>query len=41
MPNSSDLEEYILNDQGVIFQGSSDHISPLRWYFGQVDVISL
>ena len=36
MPNTSDLEEYILNDQGVLFQGSSSHISPLRWYIGQV-----
>jgi len=36
MPNSADLEEYVLNDQGMLFQGSASHISPLRWYLGQV-----
>ncbi|XP_066922576.1 protein-glutamine gamma-glutamyltransferase 4-like [Clytia hemisphaerica] len=41
MPNASHLEEYVLNDQGVLFQGSANHISPLRWYFGQFEKISL
>ena len=36
MATTSDLEEYVLNDQGVLFQGSASHISPFRWYFGQV-----
>ena len=36
MATMSDLEEYVLNDQGVLFQGSASHVSPFRWYFGQV-----
>ena len=36
MATTSDLEEYVLNDQGLLFQGSASHISPFRWYFGQV-----
>ncbi|XP_057290288.1 coagulation factor XIII A chain-like [Hydractinia symbiolongicarpus] len=41
MPNTSDLDEYVLNDQGVLFQGSSGHISPLRWYLGQFENVAL
>ena len=37
MPNTSDLEEYVLNDQGVLFLGTSSQITPFRWYFGQVN----
>lgn len=36
MPNASWLEEYVLNDHGILYQGSADSISATRWYFGQV-----
>lgn len=28
--------EYVLNEQGVIYRGSSDYIFPLNWDYGQV-----
>ena len=39
MPQESLLEEYILNDHGILYQGSADSISATRWYFGQVEEI--
>lgn len=31
--------EYVLNQQGIIYRGSSNYISPLRWDFGQFEEI--
>ena len=36
MPNEAWLDEYVLNDHGILYQGSSNSISASRWYFGQV-----
>ena len=36
MPDKTALEEYVLNDHGMLFQGSANSITPMRWYFGQV-----
>ncbi len=38
MPDKSLLDEYVLNDHGVLFQGSVHSIRPTRWYFGQVKI---
>lgn len=36
MKDTNLLEEYVLNDQGAVFQGSSDHIGAKVWNFAQV-----
>ena len=36
MPNEAWLDEYVLNDHGILYQGSANSISASRWYFGQV-----
>eukprot|EP00112_Aurelia_sp_Birch-Aquarium-sp1_P005516 Seg1628.2 transcript_id=Seg1628.2/GoldUCD/mRNA.D3Y31 product="Protein-glutamine gamma-glutamyltransferase K" protein_id=Seg1628.2/GoldUCD/D3Y31 len=41
MPNELWLNEYILNDHGILYQGSSNSISANRWYFGQFEEVSL
>lgn len=37
MENEVDREEYVLNDHGVIFAGSWNHIGKVQWLFGQFD----
>ncbi|XP_051932260.1 protein-glutamine gamma-glutamyltransferase E isoform X2 [Hippocampus zosterae] len=34
LPDESKREEYVLNEQGVIYRGSLHYIIPLRWDFG-------
>ena len=36
MPNEAWLDEYVLNDHGILYRGSANSISASRWYFGQV-----
>jgi hypothetical protein len=36
LPDEELLEEYILNENGLLYQGSWDQISSLPWNFGQV-----
>lgn len=36
LADEQERREYVLNEQGVIFRGSSHYISPLNWDFGQV-----
>ncbi|XP_061641798.1 LOW QUALITY PROTEIN: protein-glutamine gamma-glutamyltransferase E [Phyllopteryx taeniolatus] len=37
LPNEQERREYVLNEQGVIYQGSSDYIAPLSWDFGHFE----
>ncbi|KAJ8281192.1 hypothetical protein GJAV_G00064560 [Gymnothorax javanicus] len=37
LPNEEELQEYILNESGLLYQGSWDHIQPLPWNFGQFE----
>lgn len=37
MKDTNLLEEYVLNDQGAVFQGSSDHIGAKVWNFAQFE----
>ena len=36
MSDSDLLDEYVLNENGVLFQGTHKQIGPKPWYFGQV-----
>lgn len=36
MKDTDKLDEYCLNDHGVVFQGSSDKIGAKIWNFAQV-----
>ncbi|XP_048406418.2 protein-glutamine gamma-glutamyltransferase 2-like [Stegostoma tigrinum] len=31
-------QEYVLNDQGLLFQGAKNHISSMAWNFGQFEI---
>uniref|UniRef100_A0A3Q3DEB4 Transglutaminase-like domain-containing protein n=1 Tax=Hippocampus comes TaxID=109280 RepID=A0A3Q3DEB4_HIPCM len=35
LADEQERREYVLNEQGVIYRGSSNYISPLNWDFGQ------
>ncbi|XP_035275703.1 protein-glutamine gamma-glutamyltransferase 2 [Anguilla anguilla] len=37
LPDEEQLQEYILNENGVLYQGSWDHIRTLPWNFGQFE----
>ncbi|XP_041376718.1 annulin-like [Gigantopelta aegis] len=37
MSDTELLNEYVLNDDGVLFQGTFKQIGPKPWYFGQFD----
>lgn len=36
MDNEKSLEEYVLSQDGIIFQGTYKYPKPLAWNFGQV-----
>ena len=36
MSSSEDLKEYVLRQNGIVYQGSNSRPYPKRWYFGQV-----
>ena len=36
MNSNEDLKEYILADEGVVYQGGGKRPYPKDWYFGQV-----
>lgn len=36
LPNEEMLQEYILNENGILYQGSWDDITTVPWNFGQV-----
>ncbi|XP_057700836.1 protein-glutamine gamma-glutamyltransferase E [Corythoichthys intestinalis] len=37
MSDEQERREYVLNEHGVIFRGSSDYISPLTWDYGHFE----
>lgn len=37
LPDESLLQEYIINEDGVIYMGSKDYINGLHWSFGQFE----
>ena len=37
MSNVQDLDEYILNDAGVLYRGNTYAVGPKKWNFGQVN----
>ncbi len=36
MPVEEDRQEYVMNEQGIVYRGSGNYIAPLKWDFGQV-----
>ena len=38
-PDSNKLNEYVLNDSGVIFNGDANYIGQKPWFYGQVSHI--
>lgn len=36
LPDESLLQEYIMNEDGVIYQGAWDYIRSIPWNYGQV-----
>ena len=39
MPNEAWRNEYVLNENGMQFFGTSNRIGEMDWYFGQVYVM--
>ncbi|XP_027859862.1 protein-glutamine gamma-glutamyltransferase E-like [Xiphophorus couchianus] len=37
LPKEEERREYVLNEQGIIYRGSGDYISPMSWDFGQFE----
>lgn len=35
-PDVSKLDEYVLNDSGVIFNGDAKYVGQKPWFYGQV-----
>lgn len=40
LPEERKREEYVTNEEGIIYQGSGKYITPLRWDYGQVLTLS-
>lgn len=38
-PDVSKLDEYVLNDSGVIFNGDAKYVGQKPWFYGQVSCI--
>uniref|UniRef100_A0A8C6WHX8 protein-glutamine gamma-glutamyltransferase n=1 Tax=Neogobius melanostomus TaxID=47308 RepID=A0A8C6WHX8_9GOBI len=41
MENEEKIQEYVLNERGVIFKGSGNYISPMFWDYGQDDMVEI
>lgn len=41
LPSEERLQEYILNENGILYQGSWDDITTMPWNFGQVTYTSI
>ncbi|KAK2861622.1 hypothetical protein Q5P01_001155 [Channa striata] len=37
LADEQERQEYVMNEQGIIFRGSSNYISPMKWDFGQFE----
>lgn len=38
LPDERERYEYVLNEQGIIYTGTSRYLRPMFWDFGQVSV---
>lgn len=36
LPDEMERQEYVMNEQGIIYRGSANYISSMSWDFGQV-----
>lgn len=36
LPDEEKRQEYVMNEQGIIYKGSGNYITPMDWNFGQV-----
>lgn len=41
LSDEKERQEYVMNEDGIIFKGSGNYIFPLRWDFGQVTHMGL
>ncbi|KAM9361402.1 protein-glutamine gamma-glutamyltransferase 2-like [Symphorus nematophorus] len=37
MSDEKEIEEYVMNEQGIIYKGSGNYIFPMHWDFGQFE----
>ncbi|KAK2915510.1 protein-glutamine gamma-glutamyltransferase 5-like isoform X2 [Channa argus] len=37
LPDEKERQEYVMNEQGIIYRGSGHYISPMSWDFGQFE----
>ncbi|KAK2915533.1 protein-glutamine gamma-glutamyltransferase E-like [Channa argus] len=37
LPDEKERQEYVMNEQGIIYRGSRNYISPMNWDFGQFE----
>ncbi|XP_039971498.1 protein-glutamine gamma-glutamyltransferase 2 [Xiphias gladius] len=37
LPDEEERQEYVMNEQGVIYKGSGNYITPMTWDFGQFE----
>ncbi|KAM4741222.1 LOW QUALITY PROTEIN: protein-glutamine gamma-glutamyltransferase E-like [Anableps anableps] len=37
LPKEEERQEYVLNEQGIIYRGGGNYISPMSWDFGQFE----
>ncbi|KAM7421911.1 hypothetical protein PAMA_010132 [Pampus argenteus] len=37
LPDEVERQEYVMNEQGIIYRGSTNYISPMTWDFGQFE----
>lgn len=37
LPKEEERQEYVLNEQGIIYRGSGNYIAPMLWDFGQFE----
>lgn len=39
LPDERERQEYVMNEQGLIYTGTSRYAHPLDWVFGQVNIL--
>lgn len=38
LPDDNERQEYVMNEEGVIYRGTSSYPRPMPWVFGQVSI---
>lgn len=36
LPNEAERQEYVMNEQGIVYKGVDEYITNMSWDFGQV-----